>query len=85
MLAPLAADLDLLRGEDSPLLLGEVVLLGVVIYYVISWILVGWDRHKAGGRPKQEPPADIPPQPCVISGALRTTRSGMTMERLRHQ
>ena len=61
MLAPLAADLDLLRGEDSPLLLGEVVLLGVVIYYVISWILVGWDRHKAGGRPKQEPPAGYSP------------------------
>ena len=50
-----------LWGERSPLVIGEVILLGTVIYYFVSWWLVGRESHKAGGRSKQEPPTGYSP------------------------
>jgi hypothetical protein len=50
-----------LWGERSPLVIGEVILLGTVIYYFVSWWLVGRERHKASGRSKQEPPTGYSP------------------------
>ena len=50
--------LEVLWGEGSFLLMGEVVLIGAVGYYFVAWLLVGRDRHKADGGPKQEPPTE---------------------------
>ena len=61
MSASLAEGLEVLWGEGSPLLMGEVVLIGAVGYYLVAWLLVGWDRHKADGGPKHEPPAGYSP------------------------
>ena len=85
MVVLLAEGLEVLWGEDSPFLMGEVVLIGAGSYYFVAWVLVGWDRHKVDEGPKQEPRLGIPLPPCVISGVSRIARSGMTMERLRHQ
>jgi len=61
MSAPLAEGLEVLWGEGSPLLMGEVVLIGAVAYYLVAWLLVGRDRHKAAGGTKHEPPAGYSP------------------------
>jgi len=61
MVALLVEGLEVLWGEDSPLLMGEVVLIGAVSYYFVAWLLVGWDRHKVDGGPKQEPPTGYSP------------------------
>ena len=53
--------LEFLWGEGSLLLMGEVVLIGAVGYYFVAWSLVGRDRHKADGGPKQEPPTEYSP------------------------
>ena len=53
--------LEFLWGEGSLLLMGEVVLIGAVGYYFVAWSLVGRDRHKADGGPKQEPPTGYSP------------------------
>ena len=53
--------LEVLWGEGSFLLMGEVVLIGAVGYYFVAWSLVGRDRHKADKGPKQEPPAGYSP------------------------
>ena len=52
---------EVLWGEGSFLLMGEVVLIGAVGYYFVAWSLVGRDRHKADGGPKQEPPTGYSP------------------------
>ena len=57
----LAEGLEVLWGEDSPFLMGEVVLIGAVGYYFVAWSLVGRDRHKADGGPKHEPPTGYSP------------------------
>ena len=61
MVVLLAEGLEVLWGEDSPFLMGEVVLIGAVSYYFVAWLLVGWDRHKVDGGPKQEPPTGYSP------------------------
>ncbi|MAF23099.1 MAG: hypothetical protein CMP26_10930 [Roseibacillus sp.] len=53
--------LEVLWGEGSFLLMGEIVLIGTVGYYFVAWSLVGRDRHKADKGPKQEPPAGYSP------------------------
>ena len=53
--------LEVFWGEGSFLLMGEVVLIGAVGYYFVAWSLVGRDRHKADGGPKQEPPTGYSP------------------------
>ena len=48
-------------GENVPLLMGEVILLGAMGYYLVAWLLLGVDGQKAAGVPKQEPPAGYSP------------------------
>ena len=50
-----------LWGEHSPFVMGEVILLGAMGYYLVAWLLVGRDRHKAAGGTKREPPAGYSP------------------------
>ena len=52
---------EVLWGEGAFLLIGEVVLIAAVGYYFVAWSLVGRDRHKADGGPKQEPPTGYSP------------------------
>ncbi|HJM65126.1 MAG TPA: DUF2207 domain-containing protein, partial [Roseibacillus sp.] len=57
----LLGGLEFLWGEHSPFVMGEVILLGAMGFYLVAWLLVGWDRHKAAGGPKHEPPAGYSP------------------------
>ena len=57
----LLGGLESLWGEHSPFVMGEVILLGAMGFYLVAWLLVGWDRHKAAGGPKHEPPAGYSP------------------------
>ena len=61
-LTPFASlGIEELWGERSPFVMGEVILLGAMGYYLVAWLLVGWDRHKAAGGPKHQPPAGYSP------------------------
>ncbi len=57
----LLAGRESLRGEHSLFVMGEVILLGAMGYYLVAWLLVGRDRHKAAGGTKHEPPAGYSP------------------------
>ncbi|MDE0596482.1 MAG: DUF2207 domain-containing protein [Roseibacillus sp.] len=57
----LLGGLESLWGEHSPFVMGEVILLGAMGFYLVAWLLVGWDHHKAAGGPKHEPPAGYSP------------------------
>lgn len=57
----LLAGREVLRGEHSLFVMGEVILLGAMAYYLVAWLLVGRDRHKAAGGTKHEPPAGYSP------------------------
>ena len=57
----LLGGLESLWGEHSPFVMGEVILLGAMGFYLVAWLLVGRDRHKADGGPKHEPPAGYSP------------------------